>query len=469
MGWGDAQGGAQSPPRGQSPARGQAGGGGGFRGSSPARAPARGQSPARGPQSFGVVMGGVSAAQAGFGGNMPVVMGTVVTAGSPTGRSRLSRGGDELSDMAEFGGGLGAMRQPRPSDLVLPAEAVREVRVCGRYVSRSSACGLGIGCVALLGAVLLVAALASSADEEPAPAPPATDGWSYENIPSASEIPTSSPHVELELSGDLSAMPEGSASRREFEGALIKDAAAVMGISRNRIAVLDIRAAGTRRRLRRQLQTGGLLLVMLGIVPAAAGERSAGAAVADLAAAITIGTGTLPGVLSGARITASGNMLGEVGQVQLSQALPCARDERPDVNGHTCSAFIQGAFHDCMTMVAVYDYDCVCSCDATTYLPLPAVQWTRIDLNGDYTKPVVVVNPVTFVDGGDAHIRVRKVSGSSFELALQESSCLDQRHQAESAHTQSAAASDDAGLLTKNACDCRALSGDHSPFRATTF
>ena len=375
----------------------------------------------------------VTAAQAGFGGDMPIVMGTVVTAGSPTGgRARLSRAGDDLSDMAEFGGGLGAMRQPRPSDLALPAEAVRDVRVCGSYVSRGRVCGLGIGFVALLGAVIVVAALGGG-DDDLAAAPPTTDGWSYDTIPTASEIPTSSPHVELELSGDLSAMPEGSAERREFEGALINDAATVMGISRTRIAVLDIRAAGARRRLRRQLQApaAGLLLVTLGIVPSAAGERSAGTAVADLAAAITIGTGTLPGLLSGARITASGNMLGEVGQVQLSQVLPCNRYEAPDANGNTCSMFVQGAFYDCMTLMVVYGYDCVCSCDAATYQPLPVVQWTRIDLSSDYTKPVVVVSPVTFADSGDAHVRVRKVSGSSFELALQESSCLDQRHFAE--------------------------------------
>eukprot|EP01044_Picomonas_judraskeda_P000758 COSAG03_NODE_37_length_17551_cov_15.651444_2_plen_954_part_00 len=99
-------------------------------------------------------------------------------------------------------------------------------------------------------------------------------------------------------------------------------------------------------------------------------------------------------------------------------------------NGNTCSAFVVGRFHDCTTMVAVYNYDCVCSCDAQMR-PLEQAQWATISLKSYYQKPVVVVSPASSNDAADAHVRVRQSSPQSFQLALQESSCLDQRHAVE--------------------------------------
>jgi hypothetical protein len=100
------------------------------------------------------------------------------------------------------------------------------------------------------------------------------------------------------------------------------------------------------------------------------------------------------------------------------------------VNGNTCAAFVQGGFHDCTTMMAVYGYDCVCSCDELMQ-PRHAVQWTTISLSGYYQKPVVIVSPASWTDAADAHVRVRKSSPQSFQLALQEPSCLDQQHAVE--------------------------------------
>ena len=65
------------------------------------------------------------------------------------------------------------------------------------------------------------------------------------------------------------------------------------------------------------------------------------AAVALLAAAVTMRNDQLSGVLSGAQITASGNMLGEVGSVRLSQVRPCSRGEIPDVS-RLCHLVLSG-------------------------------------------------------------------------------------------------------------------------------
>lgn len=268
---------------------------------------------------------------AGFGGDMPIVIGTVVHSDwqSPSSRTRLSRAGDEVSDAGVEFNSLQFMRQPRPSDVVL-AEPFPDVRICGKYVPRRRVV-YGTGCIFLLAlcAVFVGSAVTRGTEDSEDSSSPLPDSWSYEDTPSAVVIPTSSTHVELQLQADISAMPEGSPERRDFETAVIDSAAGLMGIPKQRIAILEIREGNGGRR--RQLQSGSFVIIVLGIVPAAENERTASAAVAALAAAVTMRSDELSGVLRGARITATGNMLGEVGSLQLSQAPPCSRSERPDV------------------------------------------------------------------------------------------------------------------------------------------
>lgn len=263
---------------------------------------------------------------AGFGGDMPIVIGTVVS--QPPSRTRLSRAGDELSDAVDFTS-VQNMRYPRPSDVVL-AEPMSEIRLCGKYVPRGRAfCGIGCMLLLALCAVFVGAAIGGDAELEKLDVP-VTESWSYDDRPAAAEIPTSSLHVELELQADISEMPAGSDQRRDFENALITSTATVMEIPKNRVAVLSLRQGSGGRR--RQLQSGAFVIAVLGIVPAAtADDRSASAAVAALAAAIEMRNDELTGVLSGARVTASGNLLGEVGEVDLAQARPCSRNEQSDV------------------------------------------------------------------------------------------------------------------------------------------
>ena len=318
MGWDDGQGRASTPPRAASP----------FSAARRATTPPRGGG---GAADGGLVAPPVAprptAQNAGFGGDMPIVIGTVVPHSSTT---RLSRAGDELSDAVEFNA-LQSLRQPRPSDVVI-AEPFSEVRICGKYVPRSRAfCCTGCVVVLALCGVFASPVIFGDAESDQGQASPgSSETWSYDDMPLAAEIPASSPHVELELRADLSEMPEGSAARREFEASVITSAAEVMQISKRRIAVLDLRQGSGGRR--RQLQSGDSVLVTLGIVPAVEGETSASAAVALLAAAVTMRNDQLSGVLSGAQITASGNMLGEVGEVRLSQVRPCSRGEIPDVS-----------------------------------------------------------------------------------------------------------------------------------------
>lgn len=266
---------------------------------------------------------------AGFGGDMPIVIGTVVHSDwQSTSRTRLSRAGDEVSDGGVEFNSLQFVRQPRASDVVL-AEPLSDIRICGKYVPRSRV--LSGGCIFLLVlcAVIVGSAVTGDTESEDS-ASPLPGSRSYEDTPSVAAIPTSSTHVELQLQADIRAMPEGSAERRDFETAVVESAAGIMGIPTQRIAILELREGSGGRR--RQLQSGSFVILVLGIVPAAEGERTASAAVAALAAAVTMRSDELSGVLGGARITASGNMLGEVGAVQLSQAPPCSRSERPDVS-----------------------------------------------------------------------------------------------------------------------------------------
>ncbi len=312
MGWDDEAPRATTPPR----------------GGGQTAAVHRATTPPRGGGSPPPVAPRPTAANAGFGGDMPIVIGTVVGhTQSPTSRTRLSRAGDDLSDAVDFSS-LQTLRQPRPSDVVL-AEPLTEIRLCGKYVPRGRAfCGIGCMLLLALCAVFVGAAIGGDADSEE-PEVPVPDTWSYEDMPEAAEIPTFSVHVELELRAEISEMPEGSDQRREFETAIVVSTAALMQIPKQRVAVLSLRQGSGGRR--RQLQSGAFVIAVLGIVPAAADEISASVAASALVAAVEMRNDELTGVLSSARVTASGNLLGEVGEVDLSQARPCSRNEQPDV------------------------------------------------------------------------------------------------------------------------------------------
>ena len=58
--------------------------------------------------------------------------------------------------------------------------------------------------------------------------------------------------------------------------------------------------------------------------------------------------------------------------------------------------------------------------------------WTSITLNNSYTKPVIVFGGISNNDGEGVNVRVRNVTGNSFEVRLQEWDYLDGNHSPES-------------------------------------
>ena len=120
------------------------------------------------------------------------------------------------------------------------------------------------------------------------------------------------------------------------------------------------------------------------------------------------------------------NTFGEIGTVTLETPNHCITPETPDMNGLTCSMAI-GYGYDCYTLInPPYQYDCHCSCNG--YSVIGEVNFQTVELTGQYTDPVVVVGIPTAADDDQVMTRVRGVSGTGFEIGLQEPRCLDKTH-----------------------------------------
>jgi len=60
--------------------------------------------------------------------------------------------------------------------------------------------------------------------------------------------------------------------------------------------------------------------------------------------------------------------------------------------------------------------------------------WHQVSLSGSYTDPVVVMNPLSYNGSHPSHVRLRNVSGDSFEFKIEEWKYLDGNHTSETAN-----------------------------------
>ena len=251
----------------------------------------------------------------------------------------------------------------------------------------------------------------SSPPPPPPPSPPPPTPQAPPPTP-AQMAPSAT--AEIVVSGDIANFGVGTQARAAFEQTFERDVATALGIPSSNVDVADIR--------------GGSLVVVTKIfatdsTPAFTLLQQLTTSASDVAN---------PLVLAGqsvVEVSTSGNTLGEVGQVTLSQNAACTSAEREDNSGNTCEMFVSHGY-SCFNMVHMYGYDCRCTCDSSSEVIQP-IGWQTVSFGRSYSNPVVILGLATYDDVGDAFLRLQNVTKDSFQVGLQESRCQDRQHNSE--------------------------------------